>query len=95
VRRGGVYAALGGDSAAWFALALLEGPALSLASQRSMGMVLHWKPFEPGDVAALAAFVASGQLRPFIDRRYPFAELVDALRYVDEGHARGKVVITM
>ena len=39
--------------------------------------------------------VAAGQLKPAIDRRYPLSELVDALRYVDEGRARGKVVITI
>jgi NADPH:quinone reductase-like Zn-dependent oxidoreductase len=95
VRPGGVYAALGGDSAAWFAMALLEGPALSLATNRRMGLVLHWKPFDPDDVETLKGMIAMGQLKPAIDRSYPFNELVQALRYVDDGHARGKVVVTM
>jgi NADPH:quinone reductase-like Zn-dependent oxidoreductase len=95
VRSGGVYAALGGDSAAWFVQALVQGPALSLATHRGMGLVLHWKPFHRPDVDELLAMVAAGQVRPAIDRRYPLSELAEALRYVDEGHARGKVVITM
>lgn len=95
VRRGGVYAALGGDSAAWFAAALLEGPALSLATGRRTGLVLHWKPFEPSDVETLMGLFRDGALRPSIDRTYPLRELVEALRYVDDGHARGKVVVTM
>jgi NADPH:quinone reductase-like Zn-dependent oxidoreductase len=45
-------------------------------------------------VAALAELYAAGTVRPAIDRRYPLDELVDALRYVDDGHARGKVLIT-
>lgn len=95
VRPGGVYAALGGDSAAWFATALLQGPALSLATRRRMGLVLHWKPFHPAEVETLTAMIAAGQLRPAIDRTYPFDKLVEALTYVDDGRARGKVVITM
>jgi len=57
--------------------------------------VLHWKPFQAADVDELKRLIAAGQLRPAIDRRYPFGELVEALRYVDDGHARGKVVITV
>jgi NADPH:quinone reductase-like Zn-dependent oxidoreductase len=95
VRPGGVYAALGGDSAAWFARALVEGPAVSLARRRRMGLMLHWKPFHAADVATLTQLVAAGQLRPVIDRRYPLDELVEALRFVDEGHAMGKVVVTI
>jgi NADPH:quinone reductase-like Zn-dependent oxidoreductase len=95
VRPGGVYAALGGESAAWFARALVEGPAVSLARHRHMGMMLHWKPFAAGDVETLKQLVAAGDLSPAIDRRYPLSDLVEALRYVDDGHALGKVVVTM
>jgi NADPH:quinone reductase-like Zn-dependent oxidoreductase len=95
VRPGGVYAALGGESAAWFARALVEGPAVSLARHRHMGLMLHWKPFDAADVETLKQLVAAGDLRPAIDRRYPLSELVEALRYVDDGHALGKVVVTM
>ncbi|MGH2482903.1 MAG: zinc-binding dehydrogenase [Candidatus Limnocylindria bacterium] len=34
-------------------------------------------------------------MRPVIDRRYPLADVPDALRYVEGGHAMGKVVITV
>jgi NADPH:quinone reductase-like Zn-dependent oxidoreductase len=39
--------------------------------------------------------VESGAVKPVIDRTYPFEELVAALRYVEDGHGRGKVVITV
>ena len=37
----------------------------------------------------------SGQVTPVIDRRYPLSEVPDAIRYLEEGHARGKVVISL
>jgi NADPH:quinone reductase-like Zn-dependent oxidoreductase len=95
VAPGGVYAALGGDSAPWFIQAIIQGPALSLASRRHMGLMLHWKPFHAPDVEALLAMVSAGQVRPVIDRGFPLTDLAAALRYVDEGRARGKVVITI
>jgi NADPH:quinone reductase-like Zn-dependent oxidoreductase len=36
---------------------------------------------------------AAGTLKPVIDRRYPLSEVVDALRWVDDGHAKGKVIV--
>ena len=57
--------------------------------------MLWWKPFNPPDVKALTDLVAAGTVKPVIDRRYPFDQVVDALRYVDEGGPSGKVVITM
>ena len=57
-------------------------------------MLLWWKPWHPPDVARLKALIAAGKLKPVIDRRYPLSEIVQALRWVDEGRASGKVVIT-
>jgi len=56
--------------------------------------MLWWKPFHPPDVDRLKELITAGKLRPVIDRRYPLSEIVDALNWVDDGHARGKVVIT-
>ena len=47
------------------------------------------------DLEALKALVASGKVAPVIDRTYPLAEVPEAMRYLEEGHARGKVVITL
>ena len=47
------------------------------------------------DLATLAGLVAAGQVRPVIDRTYPLADTADALRYLEAGHARGKVVIAV
>ena len=58
-----------------------------------MGLMLWWKPFRADDVATLVDLVAAGKVTPAIDRRYPLGEVVEALRYVDDGHARGKVIV--
>ena len=47
------------------------------------------------DLATLAAMMQSGKLKPVIDRTYKLAETPEAIRYVEQGHARGKVIITV
>ena len=47
----------------------------------------------PDDVARLTKLVADGRRAPAIDRRYPLDQVVEALRYVNDGHARGKVLV--
>jgi NADPH:quinone reductase-like Zn-dependent oxidoreductase len=69
--------------------ALLLAPFIS----QKMGMMmaeLHQK-----DLQILADLIVSGKLTPVIDRTYPMAEIAEAIRYLEKGHARGKVVITM
>jgi NADPH:quinone reductase-like Zn-dependent oxidoreductase len=45
------------------------------------------------DLEFLANLIEAGEVRPQIDRRYPFAEIPAAIAYLEEGHARGKVVV--
>lgn len=47
------------------------------------------------DLVELAELMAVGKVRPVIDRRYALAEVPEALLYLEEGHARGKIVITI
>jgi NADPH:quinone reductase-like Zn-dependent oxidoreductase len=49
----------------------------------------------PGNLAELAALVRDGRLRAVIDRRYPLAQVVEAMTYLESGRARGKVIIEM
>jgi NADPH:quinone reductase-like Zn-dependent oxidoreductase len=53
------------------------------------------KPPHEKDWAFMRELLESGQVKPVIDRRYPLSEVPEALRYLGEGHARGKVVITL
>jgi NADPH:quinone reductase-like Zn-dependent oxidoreductase len=93
LRPKGVYVAMGG-SGSWLLQALFVGPITSLATGKKMGLMLGWKPFKAEDVETLEQLIAAGKLKPVIDRRFPLSQVVDALRYVDDGQARGKVIVT-
>ena len=87
------HVTLGGT--AWPILfSLIAGPLISRFSDRWSGLLLWWKPFDRQDVDTLTAMIAAGQVKPVIDRRFPLDDVAAALRYVDDGHATGKVVIT-
>ena len=47
------------------------------------------------DLTVLSDLIQAGKVKPVIDRTYPFSQLPDAMRYLEEGHARGKVVVTV
>jgi NADPH:quinone reductase-like Zn-dependent oxidoreductase len=47
------------------------------------------------DLEVLRGMMEAGKLKPAIDRRFPLEQIADAMRYMEEGHARGKVVITV
>jgi NADPH:quinone reductase-like Zn-dependent oxidoreductase len=47
------------------------------------------------DLVALRELMASGQVTPVIDRRFPLRAVSDAIRYLETGHARGKVIVTV
>ena len=46
------------------------------------------------DLMIMKELLEAGKVKPVIDRCYPLSEVADAIRYLEEGHARGKVVIT-
>jgi NADPH:quinone reductase-like Zn-dependent oxidoreductase len=43
----------------------------------------------------ISGLIEAGKLRPVIDRSYPLREVPQAIRYLEQGHARGKVVLTV
>ncbi len=47
------------------------------------------------DLEFIASLIEAGKVTPVIDRTYPLTDIHDAIRHVEEGHTRGKVVITV
>ncbi|GAH92208.1 unnamed protein product [marine sediment metagenome] len=89
----GIYVFVGGSTAAIFQ-ALFLGPLISMMGSKKMGVVM-WKPNKKEDLVFLKELFEAGKVVPVIDRRYPLSEVPVAFRYLEEGHAQGKVVITM
>jgi NADPH:quinone reductase-like Zn-dependent oxidoreductase len=68
---------------------LLQSPAVS---QRMVSFLAHQNR---DDLAVLRELLDAGQVTPVIDRTYALNEVAEAVRYLETGHARGKVVITV
>ena len=75
--------------------ALLLGPLISRTGRQKMGFMGIAKINQKDLVYVKELLEAGGKVIPVIDRRYPLCETAEALRYLEEGHAPGKVVITM
>jgi len=89
----GIFVMVGGSRAA-ILQAFLLGPLISMTGSKKMGIVM-WKPNNQDDLEILEELFAAGKVVPVIDRQYPLREVPEALRYLEEGHAKGKVVITV
>lgn len=50
---------------------------------------------DQGDLKLLSDLMAQGKVKPFVEKTYPMSETPNAMRYFEEGHARGKIVITI
>jgi NADPH:quinone reductase-like Zn-dependent oxidoreductase len=92
-----VMAGLGG--AGWhegFATRLLGELNGYLGSRfTSQKFIAYIAQFNKADMSILADLMQTGKITPVIDRTFRFDETADALRYLETGHARGKVVITI
>jgi NADPH:quinone reductase-like Zn-dependent oxidoreductase len=94
LRPGGAYVMLGASTRLLLQGTLL-GPLISMTGSRKMAVMWWWKPFQEDDVAFLKELIQAGSVAPVIDRRYSLSEVPEALRYLETGTARGKVVITV
>ena len=88
----GIYVVLGG-SMAQLLQALLLGSLVSRFGNKKMGFLLSHA--EQADLVFIKELLESGKVKPVIDKRYPLSETAEAIRYLEAGHARGKVVITV
>ena len=60
---------------------------------QKLGMFVNKENHE--DLMVLKELIESGKVTPVIDRTYPLNDAPEAIRYLEGGHARGKVVITI
>ena len=88
----GIYVCAGGTLAQYFQ-ALLLGPFISMTGSKKMGS-MYGNPNQKDYVFLIELFEA-GKVVPVIDRCYQLNEVPEALRYLEEGNAQGKVVITV
>ncbi len=72
---------------------LLQAALISLFARQSLRGMISTR--RQDDLQFLAGLLAAGTVTPVIDRTYPLSDAADAIRYLAEGHARGKVVLTV
>jgi NADPH:quinone reductase-like Zn-dependent oxidoreductase len=88
----GTYVMTGG-SGAQMLQAMTLGPIMSMTGSKKMGYLSMKQNKE--DLVFMKELLEDGKITPVIDRAYPLSEIPEAIRYLEEGHATGKVVITV
>jgi NADPH:quinone reductase-like Zn-dependent oxidoreductase len=85
---GGIYVLAGGSMPR-----ILQLMLKSMAGAKNMRLVIA--NVNQKDLLFIRELMNAGKVRSIIDKRYPLSETAEALRYLEEGHARGKVVIVV
>jgi NADPH:quinone reductase-like Zn-dependent oxidoreductase len=94
----GKYVLIGGggpNDGRWIGPLLRPIKALVLSRFVTQDISMLLAEMNKEDLTVLGDLIQSGKVTPVIDRTYPFSQVPEAMRYLEEGHARGKVVITL
>lgn len=91
----GTYVVVGGPGGRWIGPLGSLGKAVLSSPFSSRRLVATMSKGSKDDLLALKDLVDSGKVTPVIDRRYALAEVPEAIRYVEQGHPGGKVVIAI
>jgi len=91
----GTYLMVGGESGRWVDPMPRALGALVVSRFVSQKLFMYIAKENAADLATMRELIESGKVRPVIDRRYPLSRVAEALAYLEDGHARGKVVITL
>ena len=91
----GRFVIVGGAKGNWIAplIAPLKAMLMNPFVDQNMGMMIATMDGE--DLAFLAELMGRGELTSQIDRRFSLSETADAIRYSEQGHARGKIIISL
>ena len=95
LRPAGRYVQVGGRDGPWIGPLARLFAILLLSPFVSQHLALMLAKGNRDDMIALRDLMAAGTVKPVIDRRYALSEVPAAVAYVEAGHARGKVVITL
>jgi NADPH:quinone reductase-like Zn-dependent oxidoreductase len=90
----GMWLGIGGPAKVWLILIIVL-KARVLSWFVSQNFVLFMARRSKEDLTCLRELIEAGKITPVIDRRYTLSEVPEALRYLKEGHTRGKIVITL
>ena len=93
LKPGGICVVAGFTTMGHMLQMMLRGGLMSMTGDKTI-TVLTAEANQP-DLVALAGMLEAGKVVPVIDRRYPLSEAAEAIRYLEEGRARGKVIITV
>jgi len=88
----GTFVHVGGSGAQMFQVMVL-GPWISITGRKKMSSFLQ-RPNQK-DLIFMKELLEAGKVKPVIDRGYKLSEVPEAFKYFEEGHAQGKVVITV
>jgi NADPH:quinone reductase-like Zn-dependent oxidoreductase len=88
----GRYVMTGGDGAQMIQ-AMTLGPLLSVAGKKKLGNLMARTSQK--DLVFIQGLLEAGKITSVIDRRYPLSAAAEAMRYLEAGHAQGKVVVTV
>ena len=92
----GKYIAVGGPSSRWMIGPLARAlAALVLSRFVSQKLVMFIARESKEELALMRELMEAGKVTPVIDRRDGLSEVPEAIRHLEEGHAQGKVVITL
>ena len=91
----GTLVVVGAADGRWIGPLVPPLKALLLSRFVSQKLIFFISKRSTPDLLLLKELIESGKLTPVVDRSYPLNELPEAMRYLEEGHARGKVVITV
>lgn len=91
----GTLVLVGGGGGNWVGPLTLPLKAVVLSRFVGQRMLLLLAKFRKDDLVFLTELIEAGKVTPVIDRTYPLSEAPEAIRYVEAGHARGKVVVTV